>query len=289
MKCNVCGRETKHVFSKTIMNKYNDIKYYKCSNCGFLQTDKPFWLNESYEKEAISIDPDRLKRNIFLRNFFIKFINKLFNKDIEVLDFAGGEGILTRLMLDKGYNFKNYDKYSVPLYSHGHNISNIDTNYDLIVSSEVMEHIENPYEELDYILKYTDNYFFTTCCQIEDLENWFYLIPDNGQHISFYTNNAIAYLAKKYDMNCYSDLYWCHFLTKKDLGECFVIKTEQQFNENRFETKTFKKITFKENSDVASFKENRSNRKKTFKERIIKSLYKRVRKLTEYLEGKIND
>lgn len=288
MKCNVCGKESQYVFSKNIMNKYKDIKYYKCPNCGFLQTEKPFWIDESYEHEAISIDPDRLKRNIFLRNFLMKFINKFFDENIKVLDFAGGEGILTRLMLDKGYDFTNYDKYSNPLYSFGHNISKIDSKYDLIISSEVMEHIENPYEELDTIFKYTDNYFFTTCMQVDDIENWFYLIPENGQHISFYTNNAIAYLAEKYNMNCYSDLYWCHFFTKKDLGNSFTIITEQQFNENEFEHKTFNKLTFKNNSNFASYSiQQEPKKKKTLKQRILKSTYKKFKKITDYLENKI--
>jgi len=48
-----------------ILNKYT-IDYFHCPNCGFLQTQEPFWLDEAY-KDPINIsDTGYLSRNIYL-------------------------------------------------------------------------------------------------------------------------------------------------------------------------------------------------------------------------------
>lgn len=264
--CKICNTPCKHVFNKIIMTKYHNIKYYKCPNCGFLSPETPFWVEESYQKEAISIDPDRLKRNIYVKNLIMKLIKNFYTDDISILDFAGGEGLLTRFLRDENYNIFNYDKYSESLYSYEYNIKDLNKNYDLIISSEVLEHFSAPDEELGKILQYTDNYFFTTCIQPEnDLENWFYLIPDNGQHISFYTTNSLAYLAEKYNMNFYSDLWWCHLFTKKDLGDDFTIILPDQIVRQKLEFKIFHRMSFVSNSNNALKKNLSKTGRKSFK------------------------
>jgi len=65
MKCKICQKETKKIFKAMILNKYT-IDYFHCPNCGFLQTQEPFWLDEAY-KDPINIsDTGYLSRNIYL-------------------------------------------------------------------------------------------------------------------------------------------------------------------------------------------------------------------------------
>ena len=47
MKCKICKTEIKKCFSEMIMHKY-DIDYFHCLNCDFVQTEEPYWLDESY-------------------------------------------------------------------------------------------------------------------------------------------------------------------------------------------------------------------------------------------------
>jgi len=47
MKCKICSNETYNIFSAKILNK-NNIKYFYCDYCGFLQTEEPYWLKEAY-------------------------------------------------------------------------------------------------------------------------------------------------------------------------------------------------------------------------------------------------
>lgn len=53
MKCKICDNKTYNIFSAKILNK-NNIKYYYCDYCGFLQTEEPYWLKEAYNN-SISI------------------------------------------------------------------------------------------------------------------------------------------------------------------------------------------------------------------------------------------
>lgn len=53
MTCKICGSETSQKFKAKILVKY-DINYYHCENCGFLQTEEPFWLEEAYKEYEMS-------------------------------------------------------------------------------------------------------------------------------------------------------------------------------------------------------------------------------------------
>ena len=55
MYCRLCSGETSFVFNHKVLNKF-DVKYYRCSNCESLQTEKPYWLDEAYEKSNLGQD-----------------------------------------------------------------------------------------------------------------------------------------------------------------------------------------------------------------------------------------
>jgi protein-arginine kinase activator protein McsA len=47
MKCKICHEQTNNIFSAIVVQKYN-VNYYFCDNCGFLQTEEPYWFEESH-------------------------------------------------------------------------------------------------------------------------------------------------------------------------------------------------------------------------------------------------
>ena len=65
MKCKIYSNETYNIFSAKILNK-NNIKYYYCDYCGFLQTEEPYWLKEAYSNPISIIDTGIVARNITL-------------------------------------------------------------------------------------------------------------------------------------------------------------------------------------------------------------------------------
>ena len=123
MNCKICNKKSNYIFNAKILNKYN-IEYYHCPNCGFLQTEEPFWLEEAY-KESINIsDTGIMVRNLYLSKITTLIIYFLFDKNKKFLDYAGGYGIFVRLMRDIGFDFYWYDKYSENLLARGFEYKN---------------------------------------------------------------------------------------------------------------------------------------------------------------------
>lgn len=55
MKCSICFKENNILFKRLILNKYQ-VNYYKCTDCDFIQTEKPFWLKEAYNNAITDLD-----------------------------------------------------------------------------------------------------------------------------------------------------------------------------------------------------------------------------------------
>jgi len=65
MKCKICGNNSIKVFDSEILHKYK-IAYFQCEKCGFVQTENPYWLEESYGSPINLSDTGLLQRNIYL-------------------------------------------------------------------------------------------------------------------------------------------------------------------------------------------------------------------------------
>ena len=89
MKCKICDNKTPNIFSAKILNK-NNIKYYYCDHCGFLQTEEPYWLNEAYSDPISIIDTGIMARNIGSSKITAVILYFLFNKYGKFLDYGGG-------------------------------------------------------------------------------------------------------------------------------------------------------------------------------------------------------
>ena len=63
MDCQICGTNAPFWAQAKILKKY-DVSYYQCPNCGFVQTEKPYWLAEAYSEIIDAEDIGLLKRNI---------------------------------------------------------------------------------------------------------------------------------------------------------------------------------------------------------------------------------
>ena len=89
MKCKICNTNTRNIFSAKILNT-NNIKYFYCDYCGFLQTEEPYWLKEAYTNPISIIDTGIMSRNISSSKITAVILYFLFNKFGKFLDFAGG-------------------------------------------------------------------------------------------------------------------------------------------------------------------------------------------------------
>jgi len=204
MHCRICGlNNSNYIFSKLVLNKY-DVSYYKCSDCGFIQTEKPYWLKEAYSNVIANLDIGLIYRTINIYPLISFLIDFLFRKkEKKYIDYGGGYGIFTRVMRDNGYDYYNYDPYCENIFSRDFNVEKSGTSrFELLTAFEVFEHLEFPMEEVKKMLEYSDSILFSTELQPkEKVEDWWYLVPETGQHISLYTQLSLETLAKK--IGCY--------------------------------------------------------------------------------------
>jgi 2-polyprenyl-3-methyl-5-hydroxy-6-metoxy-1,4-benzoquinol methylase len=218
--CKICNSETVLIFEATVLQKYN-VKYFQCCNCDFIQTEEPYWLDESYQSAIAAVDTGIVTRNLVDCSIISKLIRIFFNPKGKFLDYGGGYGLFVRLMRDKGFDFYRYDKYSENLFARHFDLADIDVenDFELITSFEVFEHLSNPPTEISEMMKKGRSLVFSTeiipKIKIQSVDDWWYFSPDAGQHISFYSLKSLSAIAEHMGSNLYSNGKNLHMLTYK--------------------------------------------------------------------------
>lgn len=187
-------------FKTTILKKYQ-VNFYKCEKCGFLQSEDPYWLQESYT-EAINLsDTGILARNEYLRKIVTVLTFCFFGKSTKILDWGGGYGIMTRMLRDDGWDAYWHDEYAQNIFAKPF-IGEKNKKYDLITSFEVFEHLPNPLDDIEKMLEVSDNILFSTLLipQAIPTRDWWYYGFEHGQHMSFYSKQTLEFIAKKYNL-----------------------------------------------------------------------------------------
>jgi hypothetical protein len=219
----ITGGETALIFTAKLLSKY-DVRFYRCKETGFIQTEEPYWLPESYSSAITKLDVGLVMRNQNLTEVAVPLFLRYFNHGSLFLDYAGGYGLFTRMMRDRGFNFYHTDIYCQNLFAEFHDLKelNKNTKFEAVTAFEVLEHLVSPKDEIKDILAYSDNLYFTTELVPPGLkkpDDWWYFSLETGQHISFYTKESLEYIAKQFDKFYYTDGKWQHLFTKTQLSE----------------------------------------------------------------------
>ena len=204
MDCKICSNRLDFFAVGRVLNKH-DVDYYKCNQCGFVQTEDPYWLKESYSQAIADSDIGLVNRNLMFAGIAKTVIHIFFNQKKEFIDYGGGYGLFTRLMRDSGFNFFCFDRYCDNLFAKGFGADMAaEKSYELLTAFELLEHLTNPRAEIEKMLKLSDNILFSTILLPADTpfpHDWWYYGLDHGQHISFYTAESLRFLADQYKMH----------------------------------------------------------------------------------------
>jgi predicted nucleic acid-binding Zn ribbon protein len=193
--CRLCGGPAKRVFSQTILQAH-EAGYYRCDVCSSLQTEEPHWLDEAYGKNLSCLDTGAAQRT--LTNLAICFVLSRLFKLTNVIDFGGGDGLLCRFLRDYGLNCFVTDRYATPTYAQGFTEPDFHQP-DLVIASEVVEHFPHPGRDLDDLFKLKPRLVFvSTGVYTDEQRDWWYLAPESGQHVFFYSRKALDLVADKY-------------------------------------------------------------------------------------------
>lgn len=222
MTCKICDNQTTKIFSKTVLKKY-PADYLKCAHCGFVQTSEPVWIEEAYNSAITSLDIGLLDRNIQLRDSLCAIIDACFKDAKIMLDYAGGYGVMVRLMRDKGYNFYRQDPYCQNLFAEHFDLKDISTTkFDILTAFEVFEHFVDPLKEIEKMFSFSDNIVFSTQltpANNADIEKWWYISEETGQHVAFYSKQAMELIATKCNKKYYSNGSFLHLFTSLTLSQ----------------------------------------------------------------------
>jgi hypothetical protein len=217
MKCKICSSNSTSLVEARILGKHT-IRYFRCTSCGFIQTEDPFWLEDAYSEVINYTDIGLVDRNVRLGAISSLLLPSILDPEGKFLDYGGGYGLLVRLMRDAGLDFRHYDKYCENLFARGFEADPWDsTRYEAVTAFEVFEHLTDPIEGILEMLAFSDNILFTTELVNASLpfDTWWYRCPEHGQHISFYTMESLKAVARKLSLRLYSNRKSIHLLTKK--------------------------------------------------------------------------
>lgn len=218
--CRICGGSTALAFEVRVLRAY-DCEYCQCVSCGFLQAADPFWIQEAYERPITRQDTGILVRNLAFARMTAVVAHWLCDRRGRFLDYAGGYGLLTRLMRDYGFDYSWNDPFAANLFADGFE-GNLEGPWNLITSFEVFEHITDPLILFGEILGHTDHLLFSTELfegEAPKPESWFYYHFDQGQHVSFYTLPSLVAVSERLGFNLYSDGRWVHLLSAKHISK----------------------------------------------------------------------
>lgn len=221
MKCKICESHTKTLATATILSKYS-IQYYHCPNCGFIQTETPYWLEEVYAQAINDSDLGLVNRNIKFSAITQAIVKIWFNADAQFVDYGGGYGMFVRLMRDAGLDFYRYDKFCNNLFAAGFDADLDQKNYqyELITAFELFEHLVEPLAEVERLLQSSRSILFSTLLvpsYVPQPHEWWYYGLDHGQHISLYSLESLQHIAKKFNLHLYTNKRSLHLLTEKKI------------------------------------------------------------------------
>ncbi|MBK5284872.1 MAG: methyltransferase domain-containing protein, partial [Bacteroidia bacterium] len=207
--CLLCGSE-----NLSDLKKYSKHYLIQCDNCGFVFSRKKPSLRELhglYDTYPIhqTISPITLKRYDVLLDYF-----ELFRQTNNLIDVGSGDGYFLEHAKQRGWNVfgtefseakvaTNRDK-GITMHMGVLDVQNYSPGFfDVIVSIEVLEHINSPLEEISkfqYLLRpggivYVTTPNFNSISKLLLRKNW--NIVFYPEHLSYYTKKTLRLLFLK--------------------------------------------------------------------------------------------
>lgn len=218
MQCRVCDKQVDLPFA---LSKLCDksVRYFDCKFCGYVQTEAPTWLREAYAAPINASDTGIMVRNQENARVVLATLKALGLLQGRVVDYAGGYGILTRMLRDIGVDAWWADQYCENLLAKGFEYDG--TGADLVTGFEVFEHFVHPAEELSTLFTQAPNVLISTQLISRPApapDSWWYYGLEHGQHIGFARTATLEYLAKKFCKQLVSDGHTYHLFCDRDVS-----------------------------------------------------------------------
>ncbi len=204
--CRACGDRTS-AFGSQIVLGHHLAEYRRCVGCGSVMVVDPRWLSEAYENPINSTDVGLVQRCRSVSVRLSGFLRASRRPVGSCLDFGGGNGLFVRMMRDAGFHFRWHDPMATNEFAIGH-VGELSGRYSLITLIEVLEHLSDPADVLDDLAGHADLIVASTVLLPQPPPTpgrWWYYAPETGQHITFFTTEAMNILATRLGMRYWGD------------------------------------------------------------------------------------
>jgi hypothetical protein len=88
MNCKICNQKSNLLLESTLFNKTQKVSYFKCSECNFIQTEDPFWLDRAYSSAITKTDMGLISRNLYNSNLVENILFHFFPSVHKCLDYG---------------------------------------------------------------------------------------------------------------------------------------------------------------------------------------------------------
>ena len=181
------------------------VRYLLCSGCGFcFAPDICAWPPEEFERRIyndtyVQVDPDYLDARPRNNAALMQALFRSPGPSVRHLDYGGGNGLLSRLLCEAGWNSVSYD----PLADKSIDPAQLG-RFDLISAFEVFEHVPDVQalmRDLRARLVEDGMLVFSTVTSDGEIHpqqplTWWYASPRNG-HISLFARASLDALAQQ--------------------------------------------------------------------------------------------
>ena len=213
-RCRVCGKDSTFVFDGRLLDR--TVHYFDCAHCGYLQTETPTWLDQAYASPINISDTGIIARNVLNTRRVGAVCLLLGTTKAKIVDFAGGHGILVRMLRDAGLEAEWSDKFCENLFARG--FEHKGATADIATAFEAFEHFVEPVAELDRMFKVAPVVFLSTALLPEPVPlpgTWWYYGEEHGQHVGIYRRKTLEYLADAQGARLFSNDADIHVLARK--------------------------------------------------------------------------
>ena len=215
--CRVCQQLSVSLWTGSLIG--HSVDYYECASCNYVQTESPHWLEQAYSSAINDSDTGIMKRNLYNRRIILGALHLLGETSGAVLDYAGGYGILVRLLRDDGVDAFWYDKFCQNLVAKGFEYT--DKPVRLVTAFEAFEHFDQPVQELEQMLAIAPNVLLSTEL-IETPapahEDWWYYGKEHGQHIGFFREQTLKNMAQRLGKHLATDGRSFHIFSEQPIS-----------------------------------------------------------------------
>jgi len=196
-KCKICQSNTTYITDTKTLKIYH-----KCFTCEYIFLDEKYYIGENSEKKHYDKHHNNLESLGYVQMFddlIDEFVEPYIKTISNALDFGCGEGEVLPILLERrNISCDRYDLFYFPKKVYE------DKKYDLIISTEVFEHLINPIEILKKLLLHInkDGYLILMSAfhpsDDEKFLKWWYI--RDITHIGFFNISTFEYIANELNL-----------------------------------------------------------------------------------------